>query len=402
MSVGSNSTGNIEYGVTQTDDDLRQILELQQANCPHNLSPEELQSQGFVSAQHDLETLRKMHDEYPHVVAKVNNTVNGTSTVVGYALCMMRSAERHIAILSGLFSTVDAAHYREKSLTDMKYFVMGQVCIDKSFRGGYGIFQGMYSHMRIIMAPHFDCIVTSIASRNPRSLRAHKKVGFQLIHQYSSFGEDWNIVLWDWKDSNRRTMDPSARVIFTVAESEKDLEGILALQADNHVDSLSSAEMETQGFVSIKHDINVLKIMGTPYPHVIANARINGTDLKLVVVGYTLAMLPSHEPLIPMAKGICARINAAEYRGISMRRRKYCIMGQVCIHKDFRGKGVFRGLYQQTKKRMSPHFDCIATAISTQNSRSLHAHDNLGFETICEFRSSGQDWKIVLWDWNLT
>lgn len=67
-----------------------------------------------------------MQDEYPHIVAKVKrNTANGTSTIVGYALCMMRSAERNIAILLGLFSTIDAIHYQGKFLNDMKYFVMG-------------------------------------------------------------------------------------------------------------------------------------------------------------------------------------------------------------------------------------------------------------------------------------
>jgi RimJ/RimL family protein N-acetyltransferase len=395
--------GDIEYCVSETDEDLLQILQLQQDNHSVGLSREELQSEGFVSAQHDLETLRKMHQDFPHVLAKT--TVEGESRVIGYALCMMRNAEQHIAILSGLFSTIDASHYEGKLLSETNYFVMGQVCIAKPFRGGkYGVFGGMYRHMRAVMAPSFEYIVTSIATRNPRSLRAHEKVGFQVIHSYSSFGEDWNIVLWDWRDpitTESKNQYSEAVINFTVAQSDEDLQRILKLQADNHLDSLSSAEMESQGFVSAKHDIETLKIMQTPFPHVIAKATIDGTNTrKDIVVGYTLAMLQSHEPLIPMAKGICARINAAEYRGMSMRSWNYCIMGQVCIHKEYRGKGVFRRLYEQTKAVMSPHFDCIVSAISTKNQRSLRAHAKIGFETICEFRSAGQDWEIVVWDWN--
>ncbi|KAG7338555.1 acetyltransferase [Nitzschia inconspicua] len=397
----SSCGSSIDYCVSQTEEDLQQILELQQANHASTLSPEELKSEGFVSAQHDLEILRKMHQEYPHILAKV--TVNGESTVVGYALCMNRSAEEHIEILSGLFSTIDTAQYRNKSLAGSRYFVMGQICIAKSYRGQHGVFGGLYRHMRTIMAPHFEYVVTSVATRNPRSLRAHIKVGFEIIHQYSSFGQDWNIVLWDWKDPNSSCLQSNHQpeVKFTVAAGDKDLKGILTLQEDNLLDSLSPTEMESQGFVSAKHDLETLRIMQWPHPHVIARACLNDKNHQPVVVGYTLAMLQSHEPLIPMAKGICAHIDASEYQGKSMVNWNYCIVGQVCVHKDFRGKGVFRGLYEKTKEIMSPHFDCIVAAVSTKNKRSLQAHAKLGFTPIRTFNAVGQDWKIVLWDWKV-
>ncbi len=183
----------ISFTTTKTDQELQQILALQKANRPENISAEELESQGFVSAEHNLDLLRRMHRHYPHIIAKVDDQV------IGYALIMLRSFDNLIPILAGLFEEIDQASYEGKHLKDVQYFVMGQICIAKAYRG-QGIFQGLYQKMKTEMSPHFDYIITSISSRNQRSLRAHYKLGFQDIRQYSSFGEDWMIVLWDWQD----------------------------------------------------------------------------------------------------------------------------------------------------------------------------------------------------------
>ncbi len=194
----------IEYKVTQTDQELKEIIELQKANRPEHLSPQELQSEGFVTARHDFDTLFQMHQEYPHVIAKYDNQV------IGYALCMMKSAEMLVPVLSGLFRIIDSIQYqgnkpyrnisllqKTKQEDTYQYFVMGQVCVHKDFRGK-GVFAGLYQYMRNTMSPHFEGIVTAISPRNPRSLRAHTKVGFDTIHEYTSNGEDWKLVLWDW------------------------------------------------------------------------------------------------------------------------------------------------------------------------------------------------------------
>ena len=79
----------------------------------------------------------------------------------------------------------------------MTYFVMGQVCVAKDFRGQQ-VFSDLYQKMKTEMSSHFDCIVTEIATRNTRSIRAHEKVGFETIHIYEDETEEWAIVAWDW------------------------------------------------------------------------------------------------------------------------------------------------------------------------------------------------------------
>ena len=72
---------------------------------------------------------------------------------------------------------------------------MGQICIDKSYRG-QGIFSELYQEMAKRMNGDFDYIITEIASRNHRSLRAHQKIGFETIKTYQIENEEeWVLLL---------------------------------------------------------------------------------------------------------------------------------------------------------------------------------------------------------------
>ena len=64
-----------KYQLTTTNKELEEIIVLQQKNLPVNISTSEITEQGFVSAQHTLELLTKMHDAHPHVIAKENGKV---------------------------------------------------------------------------------------------------------------------------------------------------------------------------------------------------------------------------------------------------------------------------------------------------------------------------------------
>lgn len=183
----------ITYGPPHTDADLHQMLALQQANLPAHISKTELQAEGFVTVHHNFDLLKAMNTPYPHIIARDGEDV------VGYTLVMLPTFQDRIPVLIPMFEEFNRATFQRRLLTDVNYVVMGQVCIAKGYRG-QGIFQGMYAQMNKQMAPHFEAIVTEVSVRNPRSLRAHAKVGFQTIREYQAdTGEEWAILLWDWK-----------------------------------------------------------------------------------------------------------------------------------------------------------------------------------------------------------
>jgi hypothetical protein len=181
------------YRAAASDEDLRQILALQRKNLEDSLDPAEVVEQGFVTVRHDFEILRDMNDAARHVVA-----VSG-GEVVGYALAMAPAFETRIPILQPMFAMLRQLEYQGRPLESYPYFVMGQVCVAKPFRGS-GAFAGMYEALRREHSGTFEMVITEIAQRNTRSIRAHAKVGFELLHRFrAEDGEVWDVVVWDWR-----------------------------------------------------------------------------------------------------------------------------------------------------------------------------------------------------------
>ena len=178
------------FGPTTTDAKLQQVLRLQKANLPQHITAEEAREQGFVTVDHTLELLRDMNTPYCHSAAWTDEEL------AGYALVMETRFRHRIPILFPMFELLDGVPWQGMPLREWRYFVMGQVCVAKPFRG-QGVFAGLYLDLRARLSAHFDLVVTEIATRNTRSVKAHEKVGFETLQNYMDLGgEEWVIVGW--------------------------------------------------------------------------------------------------------------------------------------------------------------------------------------------------------------
>jgi GNAT superfamily N-acetyltransferase len=117
---------------------------------------------------------------------------------VAYALVAMKEAARFHKELQNMFSHLATLAYKGKLLNEYNFYCMGQVCIDKAYRG-QGVFNMLYQHHKNLYGDAFDMLVTSISTSNIRSQRAHEKVGFKTIYNYRDASDEWNVVVWDWK-----------------------------------------------------------------------------------------------------------------------------------------------------------------------------------------------------------
>jgi L-amino acid N-acyltransferase YncA len=171
----------IDVGLVESDHDLRAILRLQADNVERAVSADEAKAQGFVTVVHSLAMLQAMHRMAPSVVARANGGI------AGYALAMTREAQDLLPVLQPMFARL-TAHAR---LVDVEWFVMGQICVAKEHRGS-GVFDALYRGHR----SHYPgrTLVTEIAARNTRSLRAHSRVGFRTIDEYADSTETWIVV----------------------------------------------------------------------------------------------------------------------------------------------------------------------------------------------------------------
>ncbi len=179
----------IKYGTAQTDEDLLQILELQKENHRSLISDDEFKKEGFVTVKHDFALLKRMNQPHPHIVARSHDQV------IAYALVMLPEIFNDIPALATMVDLLDNCSWKNQPLTNFRYFVMGQICIKKGFRG-MGVLPGLYREMNSRMHPFYDAVITEISHLNQRSLRAHQKAGFELLHTHqASDGEYWDIVI---------------------------------------------------------------------------------------------------------------------------------------------------------------------------------------------------------------
>lgn len=177
--------------IASTIDELEQILILQSQNLQSNISAEEIKQQGFVTVHHTPESLKAMNDIGQAIIIKENEKV------VAYALTMFTECRALVPALDPMFANFEKLKWKGKALKDYRFYVMGQICVDKQHRGK-GLVEMLYQKHKEVYSPSFDLIVTEIATRNHRSLRAHEKIGFQTINIYKDETDEWAVVAWEW------------------------------------------------------------------------------------------------------------------------------------------------------------------------------------------------------------
>ena len=176
-------------------------------------------------------------------------------------------------------------------------------------------------------------------------------------------------------------------ILYKRASTLEELEQIRELQLQNSSQNITYEEKLKEGFVTVQHTVALLEQMNTACAHIIAK---EGEK----VVGFALVMLSNFrneiEVLIPMFERIDALLPP---------NKSYVIMGQVCVDKNYRKQGIFRGLYDFYRTQLQHEFDYLITEVAAINQRSMNAHESIGFKKIDSYEEDGINWNIMLWDW---
>jgi RimJ/RimL family protein N-acetyltransferase len=111
---------------------------------------------------------------------------------------MTKDCRQDIPVLVPMFEVFDSIRYNNRKVSECNYLVVGQVCVDKQYRG-QGILDKAYAAYRHHFSSKYDFAITEIAATNTRSRSAHQRIGFQEVHSYTSpDGVEWIVVIWDW------------------------------------------------------------------------------------------------------------------------------------------------------------------------------------------------------------
>lgn len=186
-----------------------------------------------------------------------------------------------------------------------------------------------------------------------------------------------------------------AAVFFQKASSDQDLSQIVALQKSNLPAGLTEEERRAQGFVTVVHTTELLADMNRTHQHIVAKSDDQ-------VVGYALCMLRDFAANIPVLVPMFQTIEQLSWKERPLNSASWLVMGQICVAKEWRGKGVFEGMYQKMKETLSPHFEYCITEVDARNTRSLRAHEKVGFQELERYQSDQVEWVLIIWDWRNT
>jgi len=172
--------------------ELQQIAALSKENLRFGLSPEEKESQGFITWEYTVESLQQMQAIAPSVIVKYNEQV------VGYALTAFKEMVSFQPELVPMIEHLETLSFKDRPMKEYRYYIMGQVCIAKTHRGK-GLFEKLYRHHKKVFQPRFEVLVTEVSTSNYRSGKAHRNTGFQTINTFRDAIDEWDVIVWDWE-----------------------------------------------------------------------------------------------------------------------------------------------------------------------------------------------------------
>ncbi len=181
---------------------------------------------------------------------------------------------------------------------------------------------------------------------------------------------------------------------FVPVSSADEVRQILELQAENHPSAVTSEVAASQGFVTVRHDPDVLLRMNQAAPAIVA--RRHGR-----VVGYALVMPRWFAPDVPILAPLFAMLETLSWKGVPLAGNpRWFVMGQICVAAGHRGGGVFDGMYRAMSEHYRDRFDFTVTEVAARNTRSLRAHARVGFETLHVYpdATTGEQWHVIALD----
>jgi predicted GNAT superfamily acetyltransferase len=161
-----------------------------------------------------------------------------------------------------------------------------------------------------------------------------------------------------------------------------DYTAILSLQSANYIANLSAHERE-HGFLSAEF---------TP-EQTAQIAEDLGTIVAVVddqIVGFICAFRNEFETGSPVITKMLESYDQLVFETRPLSAFKSYVYGPVCIAREYRGRGLLRGLYEAQKEDLAGQFEIGVAFVSRTNPHSLAAHvKSLSMTEVGDFQCQG-------------
>lgn len=166
--------------------DLHAVVELQNANLVTNLSSDE-KKDGFLSGAFSEEQFALMNDDVCVLVCLEDDIV------IGFLCVGSLMFNEQYPLPAAMIREFSKLSFKKRSLKSYESVIAGPVCVAKEARGT-GLFELMYSELPKLLPAQTTLITTLVSEANPRSLRAHEKVGMATVGRFGFGSKDFVIM----------------------------------------------------------------------------------------------------------------------------------------------------------------------------------------------------------------
>jgi predicted GNAT superfamily acetyltransferase len=167
-----------------------------------------------------------------------------------------------------------------------------------------------------------------------------------------------------------------------------DYSAILRLQSANYIGNLAPEE-RIEGFLSAEF---------TP-AQVAEMAQDLGTSIAVSageLAGFLCAFRREFNTGSPVIAKMLEAYDSVRFGGKPLSRWNSYIYGPVCIGREYRRRGLMRGLYQAQVTELAGQFDVGVAFVARNNPHSLQAHvAGLGMAEVGDFDLKGNRYVIL-------
>jgi len=167
----------------------------------------------------------------------------------------------------------------------------------------------------------------------------------------------------------------------------EDLAGVASLQNDNLMTHLEPDKL-TDGFLSGSFTEEQFSRMNDDLCVVVC------LDADRVV-GFLCTSTTDYNRQFGLPAAMIARYPHATYGGRPLSAFTSFVAGPVCVDKQYRGMGIFEGLYRALVGLLPVKYEVVVTFVSVDNPRSIHAHEKVGLKKVDHFEFSGREFVIL-------
>ncbi len=167
--------------------DFDLMVELQNANLVTRLTEQEKQ-QGFLSGSFSASQFKELNDDLAVIVS-----LDGPN-LVGFLCASSVAFNQNFRLPAAMTARFKDISYNGQPLSNYSSVVAGPVCVDRGHRG-MGVFESMYDCLIETVPKEYDLITVLVSTSNPRSIKAHEKVGLETIDSFDFDGRSFLIMV---------------------------------------------------------------------------------------------------------------------------------------------------------------------------------------------------------------